>query len=200
MANKVKRITWTVEKRKLTDIKEHPSNPRQFTEKGMKDLENSINSIGFMQPININKDGTILSGHARAKKLKEMGEINVDVYVPDRVLTTKQEEEVLIRANANTAGQWDFDILANEFELEELNDWGLEVPDMDLDPDYSILDDDDVDNKIDELSQGVRKAIMVDFDIDHYEEAFAVFKYWRNKDAYVGKMVLDFLKKEMDKS
>jgi len=55
----MKRITWKVEKRKLADLKPHPKNPRQFTEKGMKDLENSINSIGFMQPININQDGLI---------------------------------------------------------------------------------------------------------------------------------------------
>jgi len=130
-----KRITWKIEKRKLADLKPHPKNPRQFTEKGMKDLENSINSIGFMQPININQDGLILSGHARTMKLKEMGETEVDVYVPDRMLTPKQEEEVLVRANANTAGQWDFDILANNFELEEINEWGLEVPDINLDED-----------------------------------------------------------------
>ena len=52
----MKRITWKIEKRKLADLKPHPKNPRQFTEKGLKDLENSINSIGFMQPININQD------------------------------------------------------------------------------------------------------------------------------------------------
>lgn len=125
-----KRITWKIEKRKLADLKPHPKNPRQFTEKGMKDLENSINSIGFMQPININQDGTILSGHARTLKLKEMGETEVDVYVPDRLLTPKQEEEVLVRANANTAGQWDFEILANEFEDFQLQEWGLEIPVM----------------------------------------------------------------------
>jgi site-specific DNA-methyltransferase (adenine-specific) len=123
-----KRITWKIEKRKLADLKPHPKNPRQFTEKGMKDLENSINSIGFMQPININQDGTILSGHARTLKLQQMGEIEVDVYVPDRMLTPKQEEEVLVRANANTAGQWDWDLLANEFEDFELTEWGLEIP------------------------------------------------------------------------
>jgi DNA modification methylase len=127
-----KRITWKLEKRNLQDLKPHAKNPRQFTEKGMKDLEKSINSIGFMQPININQDGTILSGHARTLKLKEMGEIEVDVYVPDRLLTPKQEEEVLVRANANTAGQWDFEILANEFDIDEINEWGLEVPDMEV--------------------------------------------------------------------
>lgn len=141
-----KRITWKIEKRKIEDLKPHSKNPRQFTEKGMKDLENSINSIGFMQPININQDGTILSGHARTLKLKEMGETEVDVYVPDRLLTPKQEEEILVRANSNTAGQWDFDILANEFNLEEINEWGLEVPQI---PEIDLSDKNkeiDIDN------------------------------------------------------
>jgi len=137
-----KRVAWKLEKRKLADLKPHPKNPRQFTEKGMKDLENSINSIGFMQPININQDGTILSGHARTLKLKEMGEIEVDVYVPDRILTPKQEEEVLIRANANTAGQWDWDLLANNFEIEEISEWGLEVTDINLDEELEAKEDD----------------------------------------------------------
>lgn len=143
----MKRITWKIEKRKLKDLKPHPKNPREFTQKGMKDLENSINSIGFMQPININQDGVILSGHARTLKLKEMGETEVDVYVPDRMLTPKQEEEVLVRANANTAGKWDWDLLANNFELEEINEWGLEVPDMrieeeeDLEEEQGIKED-----------------------------------------------------------
>jgi len=137
-----KRITWKIEKRKLADLKPHPKNPRQFTEKGMKDLENSINSIGFMQPININQDGTILSGHARTLKLKEMGETEVDVYVPDRLLTPKQEEEVLVRANANTAGQWDFDILANQFDIDEITDWGLEVPNLEIEEELQTKEDD----------------------------------------------------------
>ena len=140
-----KRIIWKIEKRKLVDLKSHPNNPRQFTEKGMKDIENSIKSIGFMQPININQDGSILSGHARALKLKEMGEIEVDVYVPDRMLTPKQEEEVLVRANANTAGKWDWDLLANNFELEEINDWGLEVPDMEIETEELEAKEDDFD-------------------------------------------------------
>jgi len=147
-----KRITWKIEKRKLADLKPHPKNPRQFTEKGMKDLENSINSIGFMQPININQDGTILSGHARTMKLKQLGDTEVDVYVPDRMLTPKQEEEVLVRANANTAGQWDFDILANEFEDFELTEWGMNVPqvsNVDLDNFFEQNDEEkDIKNKI----------------------------------------------------
>lgn len=152
------KITWSVEKRKLADLKPHEKNPRNFTEKGMKDLEKSINSIGFMQPININIDGTILSGHARAMKLKEMGETEVDVYVPSSALSLKQEEEVLIRANANTAGVWDFDKLANEFELPELTDWGLEIPNVETLEIEETVNDDDV-------SEPPVKAITVKGDL-----------------------------------
>lgn len=143
MTKNIKRIVWNLQKRNLDDLKPHPKNPRQFTEKGLKDLENSIDSIGFMQPININQDGTILSGHARAMKLKEMGEIEVDVMMPDRLLTPKQEEEILIRANANTAGQWDFDLLANEFDNIDLNDWGLEVPKINNDSFFDLLEEEE---------------------------------------------------------
>jgi hypothetical protein len=159
-----KRIIWKIEKRKLVDLKPHPNNPRQFTEKGMKDLENSIKSIGFMQPININQDGSILSGHARTLKLKQMGETEVDVYVPDRMLTPKQEEEVLVRANANTAGKWDWDLLANNFELEEINDWGLEVPDMGIEAEEDLEEED---NK--EEEQGIKEDNVLQYN------SFALF-------------------------
>ena len=159
-----KRIAWKIEKRKLADLKPHPKNPRQFTEKGMKDLENSINSIGFMQPININQDGTILSGHARTLKLKEMGETEADVYVPDRMLTPKQEEEVLVRANANTAGKWDWDLLANNFELAEINDWGLEVPDMEIEAEEDLEEEDSK-----EEEQGIKEDNVLQYN------SFALF-------------------------
>jgi hypothetical protein len=157
----LKRISWKVEKRKLVDLKPHSKNPRQFTEKGLKDLENSINSIGFMQPININQDGTILSGHARTMKLKQMGEIEVDVYVPDRLLTLKQEEEVLIRANANTAGQWDFDILANQFEDFELAEWGLEIP---------VIQDSEIEKEEKDLSNSLKSRFILEIECDSEAE------------------------------
>jgi hypothetical protein len=174
-----KRITWKIEKRKLADLKPHPKNPRQFTEKGMKDLENSINSIGFMQPININQDGTILSGHARTLKLQQMGEIEVDVYVPDRLLTPKQEEEVLVRANANTAGQWDFDILANEFEDFELEEWGLEIPQIE----DADLSDKNKEIDIDSLDTSECK-IVFKFDAIMYESIIARIKKLKEENNF----------------
>lgn len=125
------KIEWTLEKRKINDLIPHKKNPRSFTKKGMIDLEKSIKSVGFMQPVNINQNNTILSGHARVLKLKEMGNAEIDVYVPNKLLTKEQEEEILIRANANTAGEWDWDLLANEWDFKDLDNWGLNVPVID---------------------------------------------------------------------
>jgi DNA modification methylase len=135
------KIIWQIEKRNIDDLKPHPKNPRHFTEKGLKDLENSINSIGFASPININQNGTILGGHARILKLQEMGHKEIDVYVPDRILTPEQEDEVIIRLNANTAGEWDFEKLANEFDIGDLSEWGLEIPGMEEETEETIGDD-----------------------------------------------------------
>lgn len=130
-----KRIQWKLEHWNINQLKPYDKNPRIITEQGLKHLENSFNEIGNAQPININTDGTILSGHARHKQLLKEGVIEVPVYVPDRQLTPKQEEAVIIRMNKNVAGDWDFDILANQFDIEDLKEWGFddgEIPEIEV--------------------------------------------------------------------
>lgn len=124
------KIIWHAEKRKLSELKPHPENPRIFTDKGMKDLAKSIRNIGMAQPINITRDNIILSGHARCEILKQKGIEEVEVYVPNRDLTAEEQHEVLIRMNANIAGDWDWDGLANEYNTKDLDEWGLDIPDF----------------------------------------------------------------------
>lgn len=135
-----KRIKWHLETWPIANLKPYDKNPRIITESGLADLKRSFDDIGFAQPININTDGTILSGHARWQQLKAEGATDVDVMLPDRKLTPKQEEAVIVRMNKNVAGKWDFDILANQFEIEDLKEWGfaeLDFPQI-LEPqDYS---------------------------------------------------------------
>lgn len=125
-----KRIQWYIKSKQLSDLKPYDKNPRIITEYGLNQLKESFDEIGFAQPININTDGTILSGHARFIQLQSEGQEFVDCYVPDRTLTPKQEEAVIIRMNKNVAGQWDFDILANQFEIEDLKEWGFSENDF----------------------------------------------------------------------
>ncbi len=119
-------MIWKNERWKVSDLKDHPQNPRVFTKKGMKQLEASFDECGYVETIAINTDGTILSGHARKKVLLKKKVKEVDVRVPERALTSKEQQAVLIRMNKNVAGEFDFDVLANEYDMAELIDIGFE--------------------------------------------------------------------------
>jgi hypothetical protein len=124
-SKKSKRIVWKPEVWDINKLKPYDKNPRIITEFGLDQLKDSFDEIGMAQPINVNTDGTILSGHARWQQLKKENYSEVQVMIPDRKLTPKQEEAVIVRMNKNTAGQWDFDILANEFDIDDLLEWGF---------------------------------------------------------------------------
>lgn len=136
-----KRISWNLEFKKASDLKPYNKNPRIITDSSVEELRKSFDEIGEAQPINVNQDLTILSGHARHKVLmSEDPERMIAVYIPDRLLTPKQEEAVIIRMNKNIAGKWDFEKLQSEFDLNDLMDWGFteqeltipEMPEIDL--------------------------------------------------------------------
>lgn len=125
-----KRIEWHIEKWQIDKLIPYEKNPRIITDESLKVLASSFDEIGFAQPVNINLDGTILSGHARVKQLKKEGATEVDVYVPDRKLTPKQEEAVIIRMNKSVAGTWDMDKLLSEWDLDDLMDWGFTADEL----------------------------------------------------------------------
>tara|TARA_Y100001938_G_scaffold51013_1_gene71206 strand:+ start:69 stop:533 length:465 start_codon:yes stop_codon:yes gene_type:complete len=109
-------------------------NPRQLTKDQYKHLRDSIDRFGLVDPIivNINKErnGIIIGGHQRVKVAKDMNIKEVPVIELD--LTYDRERELNVRLNANT-GEWDTDILANMFELDELQDWGFDDIDLKID-------------------------------------------------------------------
>lgn len=123
-------IEWRTEQWPLSKLKDWPKNPRRFTEKGMADLKASMQNLGYIDPIAINTDGTIIGGHARKKTLKSLGIKEVDVRVPSVTLTEDQIKEAVIRLNKNIAGEWNFDDLANHFSSDDLIDWGFTAEDL----------------------------------------------------------------------
>ena len=106
-------------------------NPRQLTKDQYKHLKDSIDRFGLVDPIIVNKNkdrkNIIVGGHQRVKVAKDMNIKEVPVLEVD--LTYDRERELNVRLNANT-GEWDTDILANMFDIDELQDWGFD--DIDL--------------------------------------------------------------------
>ena len=134
MGNNVK-LTWHTEKRKLGELIEWGKNPRQLKEHDAEHLKKSLDNFGVADPLIINTDNRIIGGHMRRRIMLQSGykpDDLVDVRVPERELTEREAEELAIRLNKNT-GDWDFDALANNFELEDLLDWGFDKGELDLD-------------------------------------------------------------------
>jgi len=118
-------IKWSCKAVKVSELKEYADNPRHLMEKGMEDLKASISKFGMSEPLCCNPDMTIIGGHARKKTLEALNIEEVNVFMPDRVLTEKEVKELNIRLNKNVAGEFDFEVLANTCEIDELVDWGF---------------------------------------------------------------------------
>lgn len=127
-------ITWRTEKRRLGDLVDWEKNPRQMTEKQADDLARSIGKFGYVEEIVVNADGrSLIGGHRRkdvilARALMEPDAM-VDMRIPSRELTEDEREELAIRLNRNT-GDWDFDGLANDFEVSSLVEWGFDADEL----------------------------------------------------------------------
>jgi hypothetical protein len=124
-------ITWHLESRKLKDLTEHPHNPRQLSKHDAEHLEKSLEKFGQIDKIVINTDNQIIGGHQRKKILKKMGISTVECWVPDRTLDPKEVDECVVRLNRN-AGEWDWDILANRFDNDDLLEFGFEASELGL--------------------------------------------------------------------
>ena len=117
---------------KLKDIKPNPNNPRLIKDDKFKKLCQSLKDFPEMlelRPIVVNKDHIILGGNMRYKAAKEIGLKEIPVTIAD--LTPEQEREFLIKDNTS-GGERDWEILANEWDNEELESWGLDIPTFDI--------------------------------------------------------------------
>jgi ParB-like chromosome segregation protein Spo0J len=133
---------------KLSDIKPNPSNPRIIKDEKFAKLVQSIKDFPQMlelRPIVINSDNIVLGGNMRLRACKEAGLKEVPVMRADD-LTPEQQAEFIIKDNVGF-GEWDWEMLANQWEAEKLNEWGLDVPDFEAtqldaeEDDYEIPDE-----------------------------------------------------------
>jgi ParB-like chromosome segregation protein Spo0J len=129
-----------IESKLIKDLKPATYNPRQISTKDYNSLKESIKKFGLVDPIIVNKDNTVIGGHQRLKICKELKHIEIDCVVLD--LSKEEERELNIRLNKNT-GTFDIDILANEFDIDQLVDWGFKHIDLDINIDKIDEDKED---------------------------------------------------------
>jgi hypothetical protein len=117
-------------------IKLNPNNPRIIKDDKFKKLVQSIKDFPEMldiRPIVVNKEGIILGGNMRYKACIEAGIKEPPYKVVD--LTEDQQKEFLIKDNVS-GGEWDWSLLS-EWDSEQLEDWGVDLPSFNTETDYS---------------------------------------------------------------
>lgn len=188
------------QKVKISEVKNNPNNPRLIKDDKFKKLVASINSFPEMlekRPIVVDEDMIVLGGNMRLRASQEAGLKEVWIDVAEG-WTEEQKAEFIIKDNVGF-GDWDWDILANEWDNEKLNEWALDVWQPETEVDYSILDEEDLSDDLQSMTDGVKKAIQIEFEAEHYDEAYELVKYWRDSGAYIGGMIMEYLKAEKEK-
>jgi len=123
-----KKPTIAVKVVKITEIKPNPSNPRIIKDDKFKKLVASIEKFPEMadvRPIVVNMDMVVIGGNMRLRAMKESGWKEAPVQMVD--WTEEQQKEFIIKDNLGY-GEWDWDDLANNWDEQELTDWGLDIP------------------------------------------------------------------------
>jgi len=118
---------------KISDIKANPNNPRLIKDDKFAKLVQSVTEFPEMleiRPIVVNSDMFVLGGNMRLKACKEAKIKELTVIIADN-LTEEQQREFLIKDNVS-GGEWDWNILANEWDAEQLTEWGLGIGGFDV--------------------------------------------------------------------
>jgi hypothetical protein len=135
---------------KLKDIKPNPNNPRVLRDDKFQKLKQSITEFPKMlslRPMVIDENNVVLGGNMRLRALQELGFTDVDdAWVKRSSDLTDDEKKRFIIADNVAFGEWDWDTLANDWEVVDLEAWGLEIPQFDrpedFDEDFSLPEGD----------------------------------------------------------
>ncbi len=136
---------------KIKNIRVHPDNPRLIKNDKFKKLVKSIKDFPEMlekRPLIVNKNLVCLGGNMRLKAAREAGVKEIWIDVAD--WSEEKQREFIIKDNSGF-GEWDWDILANEWDQDKLNDWGLNIDNTNT----SFNEEDDIlfDEKIDKKNE-----------------------------------------------
>ena len=116
-----------IKKVKITEVISNPNNPRLIKDDKFKKLVKSIQDFPDMlnvRPIVVNQDMVVLGGNMRLKAIREAGIKEINIEIVD--WSEDKQKEFIIKDNASF-GEWDWSDLANNWDSEELTDWGVDI-------------------------------------------------------------------------
>jgi ParB-like chromosome segregation protein Spo0J len=154
---------------KISEVKPNPKNPRiikdgkfQKLVKSIQEFPDMLNKRPLVVFTDVDNKYVVLGGNMRLKACKEIGLKEIPIIVADE-WTEEQKNEFLIKDNVGF-GEWDWDSLANEWDTEKLDDWGLDIP---------IFKDDETELK--DLSSTIDNLYRIEIvckDEEHQENSY----------------------------
>lgn len=153
----------------INKLKLNPNNPRSISKDKFEKLLRSIKEFPKMlelRPIVVDENFIVLGGNMRLQALKELGVKEVP-YIQEKDLTESEKEQFIIKDNLSF-GEWDWGMLANEWDSVVLNEWGMDVwkadeidysPHLDPETDYSDVTKEEIQKKAKELAQQMIKDL-----------------------------------------
>tara|TARA_R110000868_G_scaffold265626_2_gene524527 strand:+ start:320 stop:919 length:600 start_codon:yes stop_codon:yes gene_type:complete len=163
---------------KLKEIKPNPNNPRYIKDEKFEKLKKSITDFPQMltlKPLVVDENMVVLGGNMRLKALTELGIKEVEI-IKASDLTEEQKAEFIIKDNIGF-GEWDWDILANEWDSGLLDDWGMDVWQLDKNSDLNMVNTGDENDEWVGMPDFETKdntlKIIVSFDNSYDREQFA---------------------------
>jgi ParB-like chromosome segregation protein Spo0J len=177
---------------KISEVKPNTKNPRVIRDEKFNKLVKSIQEFPDMlnkRPLIVftDVDGKycVLGGNMRLKALNELKYTEIPIIIADE-WTEEQKAEFLIKDNVGF-GEWDWDQLANEWDSEKLNDWGMDVP---------IYDNVNLNDFFEENNLPEDKEEKFTITLEYSEEDYAeVIELFGKKSGSKEQIVIELLKK-----
>ena len=191
----------------IDDLIPYARNSRQHSDLQIAQLAGMIKEFGFKNPILVDGDNGIIAGHGRVLAARKLGLTDIPTIECSDLSETQKKAFIIADNKIALNSSWDQEMLM--LEIQDLQGDGFDVDLLAFDPseiavnniDYSILDgENEINEQLGDMAQGVRKAIQIEFEPQDYEEAQELVKYWRDAGAYVGYMIMNFLREEKEKS
>ena len=179
----------------------YANNSRTHSEAQVSQVAASIKEFGFTNPILVDESNGIIAGHGRLMAAQKLGLDEVPTITLVGLTDAQRKAYVIADNQLALNSGWNEELLKVELEnlLEidfDINILGFNgMPDFDDEADYSLLDDEEADGILNDMQDGVKKAIQIEFELHDYDEAAELVKRYRADGAYIGAILIEALRK-----
>ena len=154
------KLNWRTEMRTVAELVPNPKNPRTMSPKQVEDLKKSLTKFGVVELPVVDADNQVIAGHQRLMALKLLGreDEKIPVRLPNRKLTKREYEQYLLTSN-RLHGEFDWDKLAENFDIDTILASGFDDADLAILYDDISIEDDEF--RIDEELKKIKKTNVV---------------------------------------